>query len=522
MKRSQVVAIVLNESHSNSKCMPSEQELMDERRKKLAILREKGINPYPYRFDRTHQSQELQEKYANLQNEEKSDDTASVAGRIIALRRMGKITFMHLQDGAGKIQIYVSKADFEDYPRLKQLDRGDFIGVTGSIFKTRTGELTINTTSLTILAKSLRPLPEKFHGLKDPELRYRRRYLDMTVNPHIKDVFVKRTQIMDAFRKTLNARKFLEVETPILSPMYGGANARPFQSHLNALDMNVYMRISNELYLKRLIMGGFEKVYEFSKDFRNEGIDRTHNPEFTQIEIYEAYEDLYHMMEMVEELITKSIAAIGKESPLKWGEHTIDMSTPFQRLTMKDAIKKYASIDVNSLSDDELLTIAKKHRVQVESQSRGWLIFGLFEELVEKHLIDPVFITEHPVETTPLAKASRADKDLVERFELFIGGTEFANAYSELNDPIKQRELLQSQADALRAGSEEAHPMDEDFVQAMEWGMPPTGGVGIGIDRLTMLLCDQQSIRDVILFPFMRPAHDADEECFEVSEHPKK
>jgi lysyl-tRNA synthetase class 2 len=310
---------------------------------------------------------------------------------------------------------------------------------------------------------------------------------------------------MDAIRSSLNKKGFLEVETPILSTQYGGANARPFSSHLNALDVSVYMRISNELFLKRLIMGGFEKVYEFSKDFRNEGIDRSHNPEFTQIEIYEAHKDLYDVMDLTEELILNSLNAVDKKAPIKWGENTINLKAPFERLRMVDAIEKHAKIDVKDMSVDDLKAECKKQKVEIAGESRGMLILSLFEGLVEDKLIDPVFITEHPKETTPLCKVSREDPDFVERFELFIGGMEFANAYSELNDPIRQKELLEEQAQALRGGSEEAHPMDEDFVEAMEYGMPPTGGVGIGIDRLIMLLCDQHSIRDVLLFPFMKP-----------------
>ena len=396
--------------------MPSEKELIDERKKKVEQLRAKGVNPYPYRFEVTHTARDVQGKYASLKSEEKTKDKVRVAGRVIALRRMGKVTFMHVQDGSGKVQLYVSKEDFKEYDLLKLADRGDFVGAAGKIFKTKTGEVTVHVSALEILAKGLRPLPEKWHGLKDPELRYRRRYLDLTVNPDIKAVFVQRTRIIDAIRAVLNARGFLEVETPILSPMYGGANARPFKSHLNALDMTVYMRISNELYLKRLIMGGFDRVYEFSKDFRNEGIDRSHNPEFTQIEIYEAYRDLYDMMDLVEDLFMESLKAVGKKSAISWGEHKIKMKKPFARLTMKDALKKYAHVDVDSLSDAQLRTLAKKHHVEAPEDARGWYIQGLFEELVESHLIDPVFITEHPKETTPLAKVSREDPELVERF----------------------------------------------------------------------------------------------------------
>jgi lysyl-tRNA synthetase, class II len=483
--------------------MPSEQELIDERVRKIDTLRQRGINPYPYKFIVTTKSDELHTKYDKLKPQDETQDKVSVAGRVMGLRRMGKIAFIHLQDGQGKIQTYLAKDSLEDYNALKQLDRGDFLGVEGTIFKTKTGEITVKAEKFVILSKAIRPLPEKYHGLKDKEIRYRKRYLDMIMNPDVKKALLARTTVMDTIRHVLNNKGFLEVETPILHSIYGGASARPFKSHLNALDMPVYMRVSNELFLKRLLIGGIEKVYEFSKDFRNEGTDRTHNPEFTQIEIYEAYVDLYDIMTLCEDVFRAAAKSLGSTT-ITFSDHEIDLAKPFVRITMMDAIKKYGNIDVKDMSEADLQTEVKKLKLK-PANNKGMMILQLFEELAESKLIQPTFVTEHPVETTPLAKTSRENPDLVERFELFIAGTEYGNAYSELNDPIKQRELLEAQAKELRGGDDEAHPMDEDFVEAMEYGMPPAGGIGIGIDRMIMLLCNKDSIRDVIFFPFMKP-----------------
>lgn len=489
--------------------MTPEENLINERIKKLNELNASNIDPYPYSYDKTHDANYLNEKYSYLKNEEKTEDFVSVAGRIILLRGMGKATFLHILDGTGKVQGYIRQDDvgIENYSLLKKLDIGDFIGIKGKIFKTRTGEVTVYASELSVLCKALRPLPEKFHGLKDDELRHRMRYLDLIVNPENREIFRKRAIIINSIRETLNSRNYLEVDTPCIQPIYGGANAKPFKTHLNSLNMDVYLRISNELYLKRLIVGGFEKVYEFARDFRNEDIDRTHNPEFTQVEAYQAYSDYYEMMELVEDIYVNACKAVNNGSTIvKYGEHEINFEKPWKRMTMIDAIKEYGKINVEELSDDELRDIARKfYDKDPDDLKRGELISEIFSEFVEEHLIQPTFIIDHPIETTPLCKPLRTkNKHFVERFEPFVAGMEIANAYSELNDPILQRKLLTEQAEKLRGGSLESHPMDEDFIRAIEYGMPPTGGVGIGVDRMVMLLTNNQSIREVILFPFMK------------------
>src|SRR3989344_6105682 len=425
---------------------------------KLEAIKKLGINPYPYSYDKTHNSIEVLEENKKLKVEERSKKIVKIAGRIMTFRLMGKACFGHIQDQSGKIQFYIREDENEeDYKLVKLLDLGDIIGIEGIVFRTKTNEITVRIKKLTLLSKSLRPLPEKWHGLKDPELRYRQRYVDLIVNPDVKETFIKRTRIIEAIKEFMNSKGYLEVKTPVLQPIYGGANARPFTSHLNALNTMVYLRISDELYLKRLIVGGYERVYEISEDFRNEGIDRTHNPE----------------------------------------------------LTMIDSIKKYANIDVNKLSDEDLQDELKSNKIAFEEDSsRGILIQHLFEELVESHLIQPVFIIDHPKETTPLCKEKRGNPALIERFEPFINGWEMGNAYSELNNALIQRKLLEEQASQLKKGNEEANPMDEDFVRSLEIGMPPTGGLGLGIDRMVMLFTNSQSIRDVIFFPFMRPEND--------------
>ena len=489
--------------------MPTELELINERKRKLEDIKNLGINPYPYSYDVKENSKEINDSFANLKNEEHSDHKTKTAGRILSLRRMGKVTFMHLQDEQGKVQAYLSQDKMGDanYKFLKLLDVGDWAGVEGIVFKTRTGEVTVEVKKLELLSKSLRPLPEKWHGLKDIELRYRHRSVDLIMNPETKKVFRARAKIFDSIRELLNKKNFLEVDTPCLQPIYGGAAAKPFKTHLNALDMEVFLRISNELYLKRLVVGGFERVYEFARDFRNEDIDRTHNPEFTQIEIYQAYADFEDMMKLTEDIYVNAAKVVNGTTKIEFNGHKIDLKKPWQRLSMIDAIKKYAKIDVNKLNDKELFELEKTHKLQkVKGKTRGYLIQALFEELVEEHLIQPVFIIHHPKESTPLCKASRENPELlVERFEPFIAGMEVANGYSELNDPIHQRKLFEEQAKMLKAGDEEANPIDEDFLRAIDQGMPPTGGVGIGIDRMAMILTEQASIRDVLFFPFMKP-----------------
>ncbi|MBI4139818.1 lysine--tRNA ligase [Candidatus Woesearchaeota archaeon] len=487
--------------------MSREEQIISERIKKLNELRDRKINPYPYTFAGTEHSNVITSKYHNAS--ETPQGNTRIAGRIISMRRLGKLTFFHIQDEFGKMQVCAKEESLKNYEELKLYDVGDFAGIEGGVFKTRSGEITVYAKSVEMLCKTILPLPEKWHGLKDVESRYRQRYLDLVMNPEIKETFKKRRLIIDTIRETLNSHGYLEVETPILQPIYGGASAKPFKSHLNALNMTIYLRIANELALKRLLVGGFEKVYEFAKDFRNEDIDTSHNPEFTQIEFYEAYADYHIMMERVEEIFTNCARKLYGTLKIPFGDHTINLGTPWRRATMKDLLKEHVNIDVDKYSDEELFDLRITYNIDVEGDiTRGLMIQQLFEELVEDKLVQPTFVIEHPIETTPLAKSSRITKELVERFELFIAGMEFSNAYSELNDPILQRKLLEEQAKQLRGGDEEAHPMDEDFVQAIEYGMPPTGGVGIGIDRLTMLMTNNKSIRDVILFPFMKTVQE--------------
>jgi lysyl-tRNA synthetase class 2 len=490
--------------------MEEDNVLMAEMIDKMGNLRKLGINPYPYNYKQTHHSAELQHKYAKLVNGDHVSDSVSIAGRVMQLRRMGKVTFAHVQDRDGKVQIYLREEDLkEKYELLKFLDIGDIIGCNGTIFKTKLGEITVNVKELSILTKSIRPLPEKFHGLKDPELRYRMRYVDLIMNPQVKDVFMKRAAIISAIREFLDNKGFIEVDTPCLQPIYGGANARPFKTHLNALNMPIFLRISNELYLKRLIVGGFEKVYEFARDFRNEGIDRSHNPEFTQVELYEAYSDFEDMMNTVEQIYEHAAKKVLGTTKFKYGEYEIDVKAPWKRLTLIEAINKFAGLelkDITTATDEDLQNIIRNYNIEVEGDlTRGMMLQKIFEELCEDKLIQPTFVTHHPVEATPLCKSLRnGDENWVEQVEPYICGMEVANGYSELNDPIRQKRLLEQQAEQLRAGAEEAHPYDEDFIKAIEYGMPPTGGVGIGIDRMVMILTNSQSIRDVILFPFMK------------------
>ncbi len=489
--------------------MSREEQIIGERIRKLNDLRNKKINPYPYNFPRAEHSNIIASKYHNAS--ETPQGNVRLAGRIVGIRRLGKISFFHIQDESGKIQVCAKEESLKNYEELKLYDVGDFAGVEGGVFKTKSGEITVYAKSVEMLCKTILPLPEKWHGLKDVESRYRQRYLDLIMNPEIKETFKKRRLIIDTIRETLNSHEYLEVETPVLQPIYGGASARPFKTHLNALNMTVYLRIANELALKRLIVGGFEKVYEFAKDFRNEDIDTTHNPEFTQVEFYEAYADYHVMMERVEEIFTNCAKKIYGTLKIPFGNSTIDLKTPWRRATMKELLKEHAKLDADKYSDEELFDLRITYNIDIKGDiTRGLMIQQLFEELVEDKLIQPTFVIEHPMETTPLAKPSRNTKGLVERFELFIAGMEFSNAYSELNDPILQRQLLEEQAKQLRGGVEEAHPMDEDFVQAIEYGMPPTGGVGIGIDRLTMLMTNNKSIRDVILFPFMKTIQESE------------
>ena len=479
-------------------------EMLLIRRDKLSKLIEKGKNPFLVeKFDFTHYSTQIKDDFEQLENQE-----VTVAGRIMTRRGHGKVSFMDLQDSKGRIQIF-AKQDVigeDEYEDLSFLDLGDIIGVSGKVFKTKTGEISIRAEKILLMTKSLQILPDKFHGLKDQDLRYRQRYVDLIVNPEVKDTFILRTKMIKAVREYLDNKDFLEVETPILSPIAGGANARPFATHHNALDIDMYLRIANELYLKRLIVGGFEKVYEMGRMFRNEGMSPKHNPEFTNIELYQAYVDYEEMMTLTEELFAYVAEKALGTKVINYQGTEINLTPPWQRMDMTEAVKKYTGVDFGQIeSDEEARAIAKAKGLEVDkNKTRGHIISEMFEEFVEKHLIQPIFITGHPVEISPLAKRNPADPRITNRFEAFINTWELANAFSELNDPIDQRERFEEQVKQKDSGDDEAHPMDNDFINAIEVGLPPTGGLGIGIDRLIMLLTNSSSIRDVILFPTMK------------------
>ncbi len=497
----------------------SDQE--QERLHSLAELRSKGVEPYAYSFDRTHYSDQARALFS--EDAPEARHKASVAGRIVAVRRMGKASFMHILDEVGKLQVY-AKADElgEQYETLKMLDIGDIIGAHGFIFRTRTGEISLHCESFQLLAKAIRPLPvvkeeineetgEKIvhDAFSDKELRYRRRYIDLIANAHIRDTFRKRSKIISTVRHFFDERGYLEVETPVLQPLYGGAYARPFVTHHNALDFDLYMRIADELYLKRLIVGGLaEGVYEISKDFRNEGMDKNHSPEFTMAEIYVAYKDYQWMMDFVEQLFAEVARVItgGDMKVTQKNGTVIDFTPPFRRLSMYDSIKEYTGIDVSEMDEQGLRETAKKLHIELEPGSgSGKIIDEIFSAKVEHNLIQPTFITDYPLSMSPLAKSHRDKPGLVERFELMVGGQELCNAFSELNDPIDQRARFEEQAKLRARGDDEAMQLDEDFLRSLEIGMPPTAGLGFGIDRLTMIMTGEDSIRDVVLFPAMRP-----------------
>jgi len=490
--------------------MEDENKLIKERKDKLARIRELNIDPYPYSFDVKHKSSELLEKFDKLKPEEHSKSKAIVAGRIMQIRKMGKAAFAHIQDDTGKIQIYFRKDDLgEKFTLFKLLDIGDIIGVEGSIFKTKTGEVTIYAKDVQILCKSLRPFPEKYHGLKDEEIRYRKRYLDLTMNPEIKEIFKKKSRIISKIRQFLDNKEFVEVQTPILQTQYGGANARPFVTHINAWDMKMYLKIAPELYLKKLLIGGIEKVYDLNYSFRNEGSDKTHNPEFLMVEYYWAYTDREKIIEMTEELWEWVAKEVNGSTKIKINGNTIDFKRPWKRFTMKEALVKHAKIDIDKFNDKEIQDIMRGYNVEYEGDfDRNVAMTLLFEELVEDKLIQPTHILDHPAITTPLCKKTKYDDNLVERTEFYVNGWECGNGYSELNDPVKQRELFQIQVEKGRGGDEEAHPMDEEFIEAMEYGMPPAGGLGFGIDRMCILFTEVDSIRDIILFPTMKPKEE--------------
>ena len=480
--------------------------LMQVRMDKLKELQESGKDPFEItKYDRTEFSQDIKDNYENYEGKD-----VSVAGRIMAKRIMGKASFCTIQDSKGKIQSYVSINDLgeESYKAFKTFDIGDIIGLKGFVFKTKTEEISIHAKEVTLLTKSLRDLPEKFHGLKDVDLRYRQRYVDLIVNPEVKETFLLRSKILKEIKKFLDEQNYLEVDTPILNTIAGGATARPFITHHNTLDIDMYLRIANELYLKRLIVGGFDRVYEMGRMFRNEGMDIKHNPEYTGMELYAAYQDYNDMMNITENLIRTVSNNVLGTAKINYQGTDIDLESPWKRITMIDSIKEVTGVDFNTIeTDEEAIKIAKEKGIEMEEskKTRGYIINSFFEEFVEETLVQPTFIYDYPVEVSPLTKRKPSDKRLVERFEVFIGGREYGNAYSELNDPIDQKGRFLEQLKQREAGDEEANMMDDDFVTALEYGMPPTGGLGIGIDRLVMLLTNSASIRDVILFPTMKP-----------------
>lgn len=496
----------MSEQNNNEELELDVNKLMQVRKEKLDELQKAGKNPFEVtKYDIENYSKQIKDNY-----EEYEQKDVSVAGRIIAKRIMGKASFCTIQDCQGKIQSYVSINDLgeESYKLFKTYDIGDIIGIKGFVFKTRTEEISIHAKEVKLLTKSLRPLPEKFHGLKDMDLRYRQRYVDLIVNPEVKDTFVLRSKIIKEIRKFMDEKGYMEVETPMLTTVATGDAARPFITHHNTLDLQMYLRIAPELNLKRLIVGGFDKVFEIGKNFRNEGMDIKHNPEFTNMELYSAYEDYNDMMDMAEQLISTVATNVLGSSKITYQGIEIDLTPAWRRITMIDAIKEVTGIDFNTVkTDEEAQALAKEKGVEYEEikNTRGHIINEFFETFVEETLIQPTFIMDYPVEVSPLTKRKKDDPSLVERFELFIGGREYGNAYSELNDPIDQYERFVKQVEAKEKGDEEAGGMDEDFVNALEIGLPPTGGLGIGLDRLIMLLTDSASIRDVLFFPTMKP-----------------
>lgn len=492
--------------------MSQEVELNDQllvRREKLSELRTNGVDPFGKKFERSHTAEEISKSFEQNSKEELDEKNISVtlAGRIMTKRGKGKAGFAHIQDITGQIQIYVRKDTVGDdaYELFNSLDIGDIVGVEGTIFKTKVGELSIKVTTLELLTKSLRPLPDKFHGLKDVEQRYRQRYVDLIMNPEVKDTFISRSKIIRSMRRYLDANGYLEVETPTMHSIPGGAAARPFITHHNALDMELYMRIAIELHLKRLVVGGLEKVYEIGRVFRNEGVSTRHNPEFTMLELYEAYVDYKDIMSLTENMVAHIAEEVTGSTTITYGDHEVDLKPEWRRLHMVDAIKEYAGVDLWNVTTEEAHALAKEHKVPVKANmSYGHIVNEFFEHFVEEKLIQPTFIFGHPVEISPLAKKNPEDPRFTDRFELFIVGREHANAFTELNDPIDQRERFEAQLQERAEGNDEAHMMDDDFIEALEYGMPPTGGLGIGIDRLVMLLTNSPSIRDVLLFPQMR------------------
>ena len=479
-------------------------QLLQVRREKLAALQEAGKDPFQItKYDVTHHSQEIRDHYDELEGKE-----VSIAGRMMFKRVMGKASFCNIQDLAGSIQCYVARDNVgeESYKDFKKYDVGDILGIRGTVFTTKTGEISVHAEEVTLLSKSLQILPEKYHGLTDTDTRYRQRYVDLIMNAEVKDTFIKRSRIISTIRRYLDGQGFMEVETPMLVQNAGGAAARPFETHFNALDEDLKLRISLELYLKRLIVGGMERVYEIGRVFRNEGLDTRHNPEFTLMELYQAYTDYHGMMDLTENLYRYVAKEVTGSEIITYGEHPLDLSKPFERITMVDAVKKYAGVDFNEVPDTEAAkALAREHGIEFEERHKKGDILNLFfEEYAEKHMIQPTFVMDHPIEVSPLTKKKPENPEYVERFEFFLNGWEMANAYSELNDPIDQRERFAAQEEAFAAGDDEANHTDEDFLNALSIGMPPTGGIGFGIDRMVMIMTNSPAIRDVLLFPTMK------------------
>ncbi len=489
---------------NNNAAVPDVNEQIRNRMEKLSTLQAEGKDPFQItKYDVTHHTDEIKSNFDNLEGKD-----VSIAGRLMAKRVMGKASFANVADARNNIQLYVARDEIgeDSYKDFKKFDLGDIVGVKGRVFRTQKGEISIHVEEITLLTKSLQVLPEKYHGLKDVDQRYRQRYVDLIVNPEVRETFVKRSKILAEIRNFLNGREFIEVETPLLVENAGGASARPFTTHYNALDENINLRISLELYLKRLIVGGLERVYEIGRVFRNEGVDTRHNPEFTLLELYQAFTDYYGMMELVESMIREVCLAVNGTAVVPYGDAELDFAKPFERITMVDAVKKYTGIDFDEIPDTEAAkVIAKEKGVEFEERhKKGDILCLFFEEFVEDKLIQPTFVLDHPIEISPLTKKKPDKEGFTERFELFVYGRELANAYSELNDPIDQRERFEAQEALKAAGDDEAQSIDEDFLNALAYGMPPTGGIGVGIDRLVMLLTNEPSIRDVLLFPTMK------------------
>jgi len=482
-----------------------EDRLIEERRKKLEELKSSGINPFAYSFEQKSHAVDILKKHEGLVPETKTEDKASIAGRIRLLRRMGKATFMHVQDETGQIQAYLKQDDIgeENYSLVRKLDIGDIVGIKGKVFSTRTGEISVYAENIVLLSKSIRPLPEKFHGLKDQETKYRQRYLDLIMNPEVREMFRRRTKIIGLVREYLDKLNFLEVQTPVLQTIYGGTNAKPFMTKINAYDMDMYLRVAPELYLKRLVIGGFERVYEMAVNFRNEGVDQTHNPEFTMIEWYEAYADYHVMMDRAENMLRFIAKSLNNEETVMVHDKKIDLSVKWPRIPLKEALKTFEKIDADNISDEELNSAARQSGIEPKA-NRGQTIFALFDKLVAPKLIEPCWIIDYPKEVSPLAKVHRSDASLVERYEGYVGGKEICDGWSELVSPDEQRDRFEKEQAAMRAGNAEAHPKDEEWLQALEYGMPPCGGIGMGIDRLVMLFTNNWSIRDVMFFPIMK------------------